>query len=87
MAGVGHITVYGLGNYASTFKKTSPALNKVLTDSIRVSNQWLVGTSAAISSFNYWKMGRLVLPLGLALAIGSISGSYLVPVITAVKFL
>ncbi|MDK2921020.1 MAG: uncharacterized protein PWR24_577 [Desulfonauticus sp.] len=85
MAGVGHITVYGLGNYASTFKKTSPALNKVLTDSIRVSNQWLVGTSAAISSFNYWKMGRLVLPLGLALAIGSISGSYLVPVITAGK--
>lgn len=85
MAGVGHITVYGLGNYASTFKKTSPVLNKVLTDSIRVSNQWLVGTSAAISSFNYWKMGRLVLPLGLALAIGSISGSYLVPVITAGK--
>jgi len=85
MAGVGHITIYGLGNYASGFKKTSPMFNKILTDSIRVSNQWLVGTSAAISSYNYWKMGRLVLPLGLALALGSISGSYLVPVLTAGK--
>ena len=42
MAGVGHITIFGLGNYASTFKKTSPALNKFLTDTIRVSNMFLV---------------------------------------------
>lgn len=85
MAGVGHITIYGFGNFASGFKKTSPVLNKLVTDSIRVSNQWLVGTSAASSSFNYYKMGRLVLPLGLALAAGSMSGSYLVPWLTAGK--
>ncbi len=85
MAGVGHITIYGFGNYASTFKKTSPVMNKLITDSIRVSNQWLVGTSAAMSSFNYYKMGRLVLPLGLSLAAGSIAGSYLVPWLTAGK--
>ncbi|NDV21791.1 sulfite exporter TauE/SafE family protein [Desulfovibrio sp. JC022] len=85
MAGVGHITIYGFGNYASTFKKTSPVMNKLVTDSIRVSNQWLVGTSAAMSSFNYYKMGRLVLPLGLSLAAGSIAGSYLVPWLTAGK--
>lgn len=85
MAGVGHITIYGFGNYASTFKKTSPVMNKLVTDSIRVSNQWLVGTSAAMSSFNYYKMGRLVLPLGLSLAAGSIVGSYLVPWLTAGK--
>ncbi|MFW6323555.1 MAG: sulfite exporter TauE/SafE family protein [Desulfovibrionales bacterium] len=85
MAGVGHITVYGLGDYASTFKKTSPAMNTMITDSIRTSNQWLVGLSAAISSFNYFKMGRLVLPLGLALAVGSIAGSYLIPWLTAGK--
>ena len=30
-------------------------------------------------------MGRLVLPLGLMLAIGSISGSFLIPIITAGK--
>ena len=85
MAGVGHITVFGLADYGKSFKKTSPALNKLITDSIRVSNQWLVGLSGAVSSYNYYKMGRLVLPLGLMLAIGSISGSFLIPVITAGK--
>lgn len=85
MAGVGHITVFGLADYGKTFKKTSPVLNKLITDSIRVSNQWLVGLSGAVSSYNYYKMGRLVLPLGLMLAIGSISGSFLIPVITAGK--
>ena len=85
MAGVGHITVFGLADYGKSFKKTSPALNKLITDSIRVSNQWLVGLSGAVSSWNYYRMGRLVLPLGLMLAIGSISGSFLIPVITAGK--
>lgn len=85
MAGVGHITVFGLADYGKGFKKTSPVLNKLITDSIRVSNQWLVGLSGAVSSFNYYKMGRLVLPLGIMLAIGSISGSFLIPIITAGK--
>ncbi len=85
MAGVGHLTVFGLADYAGTFKKTSPALNKLLTDSIRVSNQWLVGLSAVVGSLNYYRMGRLVLPLGIALAIGSVTGSILIPIITAGK--
>ncbi len=85
MAGVGHITVFGLRAYGSTFKNTSPVLNKLITDSIRVSNQWLVGLSSIISSFNYYRMGRLVLPLAIFLAIGSMSGSYLVPWLTAGK--
>ena len=83
MAGVGHITIFGLGDYAKSFKQSNPTLNKMLTDSIRVSNQWLVGLSALISSINYYKMGRLVLPLGIALAVGSVTGSILVPIITA----
>jgi len=84
MAGVGHITIFGLGDYASSFGKGAK-LNKLVTDSIRVSNQWMVGCSAALSSFNYWKAGRLVLPLGIALAIGSVAGSWLVPWLTAGK--
>ena len=84
MAGVGHITIYGLGDYAKGFGKDL-SLNKVVTDSIRVSNQWLVGCSAALSSFNYYKAGRLVMPLGIALAIGSVAGSWLVPWLTAGK--
>ncbi len=53
MAGVGHISVFGLSDYAATFKKSSPSLNKMLTDSIRTSNQYLVGLSSLISSFTY----------------------------------
>ncbi|MEN6465956.1 MAG: hypothetical protein ABFD62_12305, partial [Syntrophaceae bacterium] len=41
MAGVGHMTVYGLGDYVRTFKDTAPGLNKTLTDSLRTSNQFL----------------------------------------------
>lgn len=85
MAGVGHITVFGLGDYARTFKDTNPVLNKLLTDSIRTSNQYLVGLSAFISSLTYYRMGRLVLPLGLCLAAGGIAGAYLIPVLTAGK--
>jgi uncharacterized membrane protein YfcA len=85
MAGVGHITVFGLAGYGKTFGESSPMLNKLIADSIRVSNQWLVGLSGAVSSFNYFKMGRLVLPLAIALAIGSISGSFLTPILTAGK--
>jgi hypothetical protein len=85
MAGVGHISVFGLGDYAASFRKTSPVLNKLVTDSIRTSNQYLVGLSALMSSVTYYRMGRLVLPLGVALAIGGIAGAYLIPVLTAGK--
>jgi uncharacterized membrane protein YfcA len=85
MAGVGHITVFGLADYGRSFKDTSPTLNKLLTDSIRVSNQYLVALSSFISSITYYRMGRLVLPLGLCLAAGGIAGAYLIPVLTAGK--
>jgi hypothetical protein len=85
LAGVGHITIFGLANYAKSFKETSPDMSRLLTDSIRVSNQWLVGLSGLISSYNYYKMGRLVLPLALCLGLGSIAGASLVPMLTAGK--
>jgi uncharacterized protein len=85
MAGVGHITVFGLRAFGANFKDTSPVMNKLMTDTIRVSNQYLVGLSALISSINYYRMGRLVLPLGISLAIGSIAGAYIIPWLTAGK--
>ena len=85
MAGVGHITIHGLGDYANGFKETSLMLNMLITDSIRTSNQWLVGFSASVASLNYYRMGRLVMPLALFLALGSITGSYLTPWLTAGK--
>jgi len=84
MAGVGHITVFGLADYAKSFGRGSP-VNNLITDSIRVSNQWLVGLSGLISSINYYRMGRLVAPLGVCLAIGGVAGSWLVPDLTAGK--
>jgi uncharacterized protein len=83
MAGIGHISIYGLGNYAQGFRDTAPTLNRSVTDSIRVSNQFMVGLSALVSTFNYLKLGRLVWPVGLFLAAGSILGSWLIPTITA----
>jgi len=85
MAGVGHMSIFGLGAYAKGFKTTAPELNKTVTDSIRASNQFLVGLSALISSINYGKMGRLVLPLGLALGIGSLLGAWGSATLTAGK--
>lgn len=81
MASVGHISVFGLGNYASSFGKGTD-MNKLVTDSIRVSNQWLVGCSSLISSFKYWTLGRVVLPLGIALGVGSLAGSILTPLLS-----
>jgi len=85
MAGVGHMTIYGLGDYARTFRTTSPALNKFVTDSIRVSNQWLVGLSALVSSFNYWKQRRLVFSLGFFLGLGALFATLFIVYTTAGK--
>ncbi len=85
MAGVGHMTIYGLGSYAKTFKTTAPALNKFVTDSIRVSNQWLVGLAALVSSINYARQKRLVTALGFFLGIGALFATLLVVFTTAGK--
>lgn len=83
MAGVGHMSVHGLGNYAKSFGKTP--LNKSVTDSVRASNQMLAGLSAIISTFSYYRLKRLVLPLGFALGLGSVVGAYLSTSLTAGK--
>ena len=85
MAGVGHMTIFGLGDYTKTFKNTAKDFNKILTDCIRMSNQWLVGLSSAISSLNYLRAKRLAWPLGLALGAGSLFGAVVIPYLTGGK--
>ena len=85
MAGVGHMTVFGLGDYTKEFKKTGPEFNKIMTDSIRMANQWLVGLSSGIGSLNYLRSKRLAWPLGLALGLGSLLGAYFIPLLTGGK--
>ena len=83
MAGVGHMSVHGLGAYAKSFGQTP--LNKSITDSVRASNQMLAGLSAALSTFSYYRLKRIVLPLGIALGLGSIVGAFMAVKLTAGK--
>ncbi len=85
MAGVGHMTIYGLGDWVKPFKHTAPQVNKLLTDSIRTSNQFLVGLSSLLSTINYLRARRLAWPLGLALGLGSIVGAVAIPALTGGK--
>ncbi len=85
MAGVGHMTLFALGAYAAGFKSTNPELNKLLTDTIRASNQYLVGLAALISTWNFYRMKRLVVPLGATLGLGSLVGAMLITYFTADK--
>jgi len=85
MAGVGHMTIYGLGGYAKTFKNTAPNINKMITDSIRVSNSWLVGLSALVSSLNYYKQKRLIPALGVFLGAGALFATLMVVYTSAGK--
>ena len=85
MAGVGHMSVYGLGDYVRTFRDSAPGLNRTLTDSIRTSNQFLVGLSSILSVINYLKAKRMSWPLGLALGVGSIVGAFLAASLTGGK--
>ncbi len=85
MAGVGHLTLFGLGGYADSFTSTNPELNALLTDSIRATNQYLVALAALISTYNFYRMKRLVVPLGVALGTGSVAGGLLIPWLTAGK--
>jgi hypothetical protein len=77
--------VYGLGDYVRTFRDSAPGFNKTLTDSIRTSNQFLVGLSSILSVVNYLKSKRMSWPLGLALGVGSIVGAYLAASLTGGK--
>lgn len=85
MAGVGHMTLFALGAYAASFESTNPDLNKLLTDTIKVSNQYLVGLAALISTWNFYRMKRLVVPLGATLGLGSLAGAALIARLTAGK--
>ena len=85
MAGVGHLTILSIGVYAASFKGSNPELNKMLTDTIRVYNQFLVGLAALNSTYSFYRMKRLVVPLGLTLGLSSVLGGILIPWLTAGK--
>jgi len=83
LAAVGHLSILGLGGFASSLAETQPELSRRITDSIRVSNQWLVGFSALVACLSYARERRLVAPLSISLGSGAVLGSVLVPLLTA----
>jgi len=83
LAAVGHLSILGLGGFASSVAETQPELSRQITDSIRVSNQWLVGFSAIVACLSYLRQGRLVAPLSISLGGGAVLGSFLTPLLTA----
>lgn len=85
MAGVGHISIYGMGAYAKTFKETSPTINKILTDSVRVCNKWLGRFSALVSTITYGRQKPLMTSLGAFMGICALFATFMVVFTTAGK--
>ncbi len=81
MAGLGHISIFGIGNWASKLKGTNVSINtytdagKYLTDSIRLGNSGITWFNAFSSTLNWYTQKRLVWPAGLFLGIGAVLGA------------
>ncbi len=83
MACLGHFSIFGIGNYASTFKTTSPLYNSALTDTIRSSNAILVAVSAIIPTFTALRKTQVIFPIALTLTMGAVLGAVAVSWLTA----
>ncbi len=81
MAGVGHISILGIGNWASKLKgvKINKGMyhdaGKYLTDNIRMSNTAITWLNSLSSTINWATQKRLVWPAGLAMGLGMILGA------------
>ncbi len=81
MAGLGHISIFGLGQWASKLKGIKiqkgayTDASKYLTDSIRLGNSGLTWFNAVSSTINWYTQKRLVWPAGLFLGIGAVVGA------------
>ena len=81
MAGVGHLSVFGIGDWASKMKGVKVNIvgytdaGKYLTDTIRFGNAVQTWFNAIASSINWQMQKRLVWPAGISLGIGGIIGA------------
>lgn len=81
MAGVGHISVLGLGDWASKLKGKSISIGmyneagKYLTDHIRLSNTAITWLTSLSSTINWYTQKRLVWPAAIAMGLGMIMGA------------
>lgn len=81
MAGVGHLSILGIGKWAGTLKGTPVKIGsyhdagKFVTDNIRFSNTLLTVVNSTSSTINWYTQKRLVWPAGIALGLGMIIGA------------
>lgn len=81
MAGVGHISILGIGNWASKLKGKSVNIGmysdagKYLTDHIRFSNTAITWLNSLSSTINWYTQKRLVWPAAIAMGLGMVIGA------------
>ncbi|HDN74479.1 MAG TPA: sulfite exporter TauE/SafE family protein, partial [Archaeoglobus sp.] len=81
MAGVGHISILGIGSWAGKLKGVKITkgfytdAGKYITDHIRMSNTALTWLNSLSSTINWYTQKRLVWPAGLAMGLGMIIGA------------
>ncbi len=81
MAGVGHISILGIGNWASKLKGKSVSIGmyndagKYLTDHIRFSNTAITWLNSLSSTINWYTQKRLVWPAAIAMGLGMVIGA------------
>ena len=81
MAGVGHLSVFGIGDWAAKMKGVKVNIpgytdaGKYLTDTIRFGNSVQTWFNAIASTINWQMQKRLVWPAGISLGIGGVLGA------------
>ncbi|GAB6888841.1 sulfite exporter TauE/SafE family protein [Desulfothermus okinawensis JCM 13304] len=81
MAGVGHLSILGIGKWASSLKGTHVKIGsytdagKFVVDNVRFSNNLVTLINSTSSTINWYTQKRLVWPAGIALGVGAIFGA------------
>lgn len=81
MAGVGHISIMGLGKWADAMKGKNVEIGgytdagNYITDNIRFSSTLITFVNSLSSTINWQTQKRLVWPAGIALGIGGVLGA------------
>ena len=81
MAGVGHISILGIGDWAKKLKGKTISIGmyndagKYLTDHIRFSNTAITWLNSLSSTINWYTQKRLVWPAAIAMGLGMVLGA------------
>jgi len=81
MAGFGHISLFGIGDWASKLKGKKISIGsytdagKYLTDTIRFGNAVQTWFNSVAATYGWYAQKRLIWPVGISLGLGSVLGA------------